>query len=136
MNERRSNAPERESLVSERVTKERNSFKTRSRLEIVSSLLIRARNGALKTHLMYGANLNHPLLQEYLAILLETRLIAIDHDADDQSIRYRTTTRGLEFLQHYMMIVELLGDRNALTKGSYHFESELRSEIRKTASKN
>lgn len=120
VNVHRSSALESESFVADKVVRKRNSFKNRSRLEIVSTLLTKARNGALKTHLMYGANLNHPLLEEYLAILLETRLVAMEPDADSQSPRYRTTVRGVEFLQHYKMIIELLGDRNPLTKGSYH----------------
>ncbi len=120
VNELRSNALGSESLVSEKVVKGRNSFKNRSRLEIVSTILTKARNGALKTHLLYGANLNHPLLEGYLAILLETRLVAIEPDSDSQSSRYRTTVRGVEFLQHYKMIIEILGDDNPLTKGSYH----------------
>ena len=121
VNEHRSSVLESEALVSDKGVRKRNSFKNRSRLEIVSTLLTKARNGALKTHLMYGANLNHPLLEEYLTILLESRLVAIEPDADSQLLRYRTTIRGLEFLHHYKMISELLGRRNPLTMGSYHF---------------
>jgi predicted transcriptional regulator len=107
----------------------KNKFKNRSRMEIISNLLTKAKLGALKTHLMYGGNLSYPLVQEYLAILLESRLISKEIDDDDSSVRYRTTAKGIEFLDHYGAIVSLLGDQISIVTGSGQALSENRSRL-------
>ena len=108
----------------------KDKFRNRSRLEIVSNLLTRARNGALKTHLMYGANLSYPMLGEYLNILLRSELILEERDENDVSIRYRTTQKGLEFLRLYESIKEMFGDQYlGLTGASKSSSDELFSKV-------
>jgi len=73
----------------------------RTRVEILASILKVAENGALKTHIMYKANLSHLQLQRYLALLEENGLLVQDA-LDPESYRtYRATERGLGFLREY-----------------------------------
>ena len=95
----------------------KSRFKNRSRLEIASTILTRAKSGSLKTHLMYGANLSFPLIEEYLGILTKAGLILQDPEVDGAPILYRTTGKGLDFLTHYEMITSLMGDQSFLMAG-------------------
>ena len=99
-------------------TNAKQRFRNRSRLEIVSNLLTRAKSGALKTHLMYGANLSYPMLGEYLSILLRSELIGEERYENDVLIHYRTTSKGLEFLNLYQSIREMFGDQYLGLTGS------------------
>ena len=126
---------ERESLDEMMSKKKKNSyakdkFRNRSRLEIVSNLLVRAKNGALKTHLMYGANLSYPMLGEYLNILLRSGLIREDSNDRDTSVRYTTTSKGLDFLRLYDSIRSMFGDQYlGLTGSARSSNEELFSKI-------
>jgi len=73
----------------------------RTRLEIVASILKVASNGALKTHIMYKANLSHRQLERYLGFLEERGLLAQGVDEDMGSRIYRITERGFDFLREY-----------------------------------
>ena len=73
----------------------------RTRVEILASILQVASKGALKTHIMYRANLSHRQLEKYLAFLEERGLLAQGIDADLGNRMYRITEKGLDFLQEY-----------------------------------
>ena len=111
------NESSRTNSLDELISKKRKSshakdrFRNRSRLEIVSNLLTRAKTSALKTHLMYGANLSYPMLGEYLSILLRSELIGEERDEKEVLVHYRTTSKGLEFLDLYQSIKEMFGDQ-------------------------
>lgn len=71
--------------------KRRNSF------EITAEILRLALDGAKKTHLVYKANLNFKLLDEYLANM--KRLGLIEHKDDERL--FLTTNHGRRFLKNF-----------------------------------
>ena len=72
-------------------------------MDIIADILRIARKGAKKTRIVYGANLNFKLLNEYLEKLEEAGLIT-----DDQEKRgmLKTTDKGRKYLQHYEGFME------------------------------
>jgi len=78
----------------------------RSRLSIITDILNVARRGAIKTQIMYGASLSFVQLKEYLSFLLGANLLKVV-DNPNKSL-YKTTNKGLRYLQYYMEIRELL----------------------------
>jgi len=89
----------------------------RSRLSIIADMLDVARRGALKTQIMYGASLSFSQLSDYLSFLLDANLLKIV-DNPNRSL-YKTTKKGLQYLQSYMEIGELLKKE----KGEHEFVS-------------
>ena len=75
-------------------------MKYRSRTEIVSGMLEAANGGSTKTKIMYKAFLSYAQLKEYLVMLLENGLI----EHDKQKDQYKTTEKGLRFLNLYSHI--------------------------------
>jgi predicted transcriptional regulator len=73
-------------------------------MEILASILKVASNGALKTHIMYKANLSHRQLERYLALLEERGLLAQGVDEDMGNRIYRITEKGFDFLREYSHI--------------------------------
>jgi len=73
----------------------------RTRVEILASILQVASKGALKTHIMYKANLSHRQLEKYLAFLEERGLLAEGIDEDLGNRIYRITEKGFDFLRKY-----------------------------------
>lgn len=83
-------------------------FKYRSKTEIIASILeIAAKsnnnsgdNKITKTKIMYKGFLSHAQVQEYLPLLIESGLL--EHRKYNQT--YRTTEKGLQFLNMYNRI--------------------------------
>ena len=73
----------------------------RTRVEILASILNVASNGALKTHIMYRANLSHRQLERYLSLLEERGLLTQLIDEEIGSRVYRITDKGCDFLREY-----------------------------------
>ena len=90
------------------------SRKRRDRLYIMAEVLGVAREGTLKTQIMYQANLSFAQLNEYLSLLLELNLLEAVKAADKNI--YKTTEKGLRYLASYREIRELLKKENG--KGS------------------
>ena len=78
----------------------------RDRLYIIAKILSVIRKGALKTQIMYKANLSFAQLNEYLALLLETDLVK-SFDKDGRTI-YTVSKKGLRYLSNYGRISDLL----------------------------
>ncbi len=78
----------------------------RGRLSIIADILDVAKRGALKTRIMYGASLSFSQLSDYLPFLLDSNLLKVV-DNPNKSL-YKTTNKGLKYLQYYMEIGELL----------------------------
>lgn len=93
------------------VVKERegNKFKNRNRMQIVANLLTIAKGGALKTHLMYRANLSYLMVTEYLNFLASTGLIEETVDEDGTAKIYRTSAKGLKYLEIYEALQAIIG---------------------------
>jgi predicted transcriptional regulator len=70
-------------------------MKYHSRLEIMTSVLNAAKNGATKTRIMYGAFLSYAQLKEYLKFCEMKGLLACEQGTQ----LYKLTPKGLEFLK-------------------------------------
>ncbi len=80
--------------------------KRRDKLYIVAEILEIAKGGTLKTQVMYRANLSFTQLNDYLEFMLKIGLLEkVEVNAKDI---YRATEKGLDFLQRYREINELL----------------------------
>ena len=95
-----------------------SSRRRRDRLSIIAEVLEVARERALKTQIMYRANLSFAQLNEYLSLLLDMHLLKVVK-ASERTF-YRITDKGSRFLQSYSEIKELLtkGKENNITETS------------------
>ena len=86
-------------------------MKHRSRLEIISLILdIASRNGgATQKKILYRAYLSYQHLKEYLILLQENDLIKYQ---EEQGRVYRTTDKGLCFLDLYNRLNEVVAMTN------------------------
>ena len=87
--------------------KVKTRFKNRNRLGIVANILTIAKTGALKTHLMYKANLSYTMLRDYLKFLLDNGLLSESQYPEDKVTLYRTTDKGVRFLESYVALKDL-----------------------------
>lgn len=78
----------------------------RGRLSIIADILDVARRGAIKTRIMYRASLSFSQLCDYLSFLLDANLLKTVENPN--RTLYKTTNKGLQYLQSYMEIGELL----------------------------
>ena len=92
----------------ERLRNLENERKRRNRVYIIAEILTIAKEGSLKTQIMYRANLSFAQLNEYLSFLNEMSLLKI-HNENGKQI-YRTTAKGNKYLEKYRDIANLLGD--------------------------
>ena len=76
----------------------------RDRVEIMAEILGLCSEPKTKTHVMYGTNLSWKMLQYYLSELQSRGLLEIHNN----STRYVTTKRGLDFVEKWKEIKELL----------------------------
>ncbi len=84
--------------------------KRRDKLYIMAEILGIAKEGALKTQVMYRANLSFTQLNCYLGFMLEINLLEKIRK-NDKDI-YKSTEKGLDFLQRYYQIAKLLRNEN------------------------
>jgi len=82
------------------------STKKRGRHVIISEILETAKKGTLKTRIMYKINLNFSQANEYFELLLDTNLM--DKTSENGKVIYKTTAKGIEFLQCYREIEEII----------------------------
>ncbi len=83
-----------------------HSSKRRDKLYIIAEILEIAREGTLKTQVMYRANLSFTQLNDYLNFMLKIGLLGKVDIRDKEG--YRATEKGLDFVQRYREITELL----------------------------
>ena len=84
--------------------------KRRDKLHIIAEILEIAKDGTLKTQIMYRANLSFTQLNEYLKFMLKIHLL--NKFKDDGKEIYKATPKGIEFLQRHQEITELLKTDN------------------------
>ena len=84
----------------------------RNSLEITAEILQIAKDGARKTRIVYGANLNFRLLQQYLEELENQGLIK---NRDEKNL-IKTTQKGIQFLKHYKEFRHFLDEGKTLNK--------------------
>jgi len=80
--------------------------KRRDKLYIIAEILEIAKDGTLKTQIMYRANLSFTQLTDYLKFMLRINLL--DKVAQNEKEIYKATGKGMNFLQRYREITELL----------------------------
>lgn len=80
----------------------------RSKIHIFADILrlIHRKNGKAKpTHILYGANLSHVRLKNYLNILLEMDFV--DEIVEKEHTYFIITPKGYEFLKEFKKIEEI-----------------------------
>jgi predicted transcriptional regulator len=82
------------------------SQKRRDKLYIIAEILEIAKDGTLKTQIMYRANLSFTQLNDYLGFMLKIYLLGRSRENEKEI--YRATQKGLDFLQRYHEINVLL----------------------------
>lgn len=86
------------------------SLKNRSKTDIVGLILEVANvGGAAKTKIMYKAFLSYSQLKEYLAMLMDNSLLEFEEERQF----YRTTEKGIRFLQMYAQVHEMMPIENS-----------------------
>jgi len=74
----------------------------RGSLDIAADILRIALYGALKTKIVYGANLNFRMCTDYLEVLEKADLLVRDGRI------YKTTRKGRKYLERYKELKDLL----------------------------
>jgi predicted transcriptional regulator len=80
--------------------------KRRDRFQIIEGILKTASNGAYKTQIMYGTGLSFRQLTAYLSFLIKIGLLEAT-EKDEKHI-YKTTIKGMQYLEDYKEIGRLL----------------------------
>jgi len=93
-----------------------NTRKRRDRLHIMAEVLGVTIDGALKTQIMYKANLSFAQLNEYLSLLLGLGLLKTNRKG--QKTIYKTTRKGVRYLKNYEEIRALLGKEKENVKNN------------------
>jgi predicted transcriptional regulator len=83
-----------------------NFHKRRDHLFIMAEILEVAIDGALKTQVMYRANLSFAQLNEYLRLMLDIKLL--ESVKNTERVLYKTTSKGVRYLQSYRELRDLL----------------------------
>ena len=73
---------------------------------MIAEILAIAKDGNLKTRIMYGANPRFAQLNEYLNFLLKRQLVKVD--TENARTLYRTTSKEVKYLENYETISNLL----------------------------
>ena len=82
----------------------------RTRFEILAKIVSVASHGALKTHIMYRANLSHRQLEKYLGFLEKNGLVKQVADENNGNRLYQVTEKGFEFLREYSRVSAFVGE--------------------------
>jgi predicted transcriptional regulator len=86
----------------------------RDRIAIVAEILEMARQGILKTNIMYNVGLNSDMLNRYVGLMMNTKLL--EKVLLNKRVVYKTTHKGIEFMYHCCEIERLLETENDATK--------------------
>lgn len=78
----------------------------REHFRIISDILSFAFNGALKTELMFKANLSYSQLENYIPMLIRLKLLEVS--TSQKATVYKTTAKGMNFLRRFKELDELL----------------------------
>ena len=72
----------------------------------MAQILNIAREGTLKTQIMYRASLSFAQLNAYLSFLQEVKLLKVK--TEDARTTYKTTPKGVKYLENFSRIKDLL----------------------------
>lgn len=84
----------------------KTQIKKRNHLTIIARILECAIDGAKKTKIMYEANLSYTQLESYLPFLVKLGLM--DKNVLKNITLYKTTRKGLSFLEKFKELTEIL----------------------------
>ncbi|MEO0250926.1 MAG: winged helix-turn-helix domain-containing protein [candidate division WOR-3 bacterium] len=87
----------------------RNGFLRRNNLDVMYEILSFCRKERQKTRIMYKCNLSYELLKKYIGFLVSRDLLEKSRDK-----YYRTTMQGLDFLNEYERVRNMLNKRYSL----------------------
>jgi len=87
------------------------SNKRRDRHDIVTEILKTAREGRIKTHIMYKAKLSYSQINAYLQLLVDKGFLENNTVMKKrQTITlYKTTPKGVYFIENIDMVNQMLG---------------------------
>jgi predicted transcriptional regulator len=88
--------------------------KRRDQVSIIANILDISKEGALKTQIMYRANLSFSQLNDYLTYLIANGLIALS--IVDGKEGYSITKKGLSFLRRHHELLKLLEANEPIRK--------------------
>lgn len=79
---------------------------------------------------MYRANLSYDQLNEYLAFLLDSKLLAKEADRDyEGAMVYKVTPKGRQFLERYAQLQEIIArPATAQKTGADHIDLTIMGE--------
>lgn len=85
--------------------------KRRDRHDIVAEILKTAREGRIKTHIMYKAKLSYSQINTYLQLLVDKGFLENNTVRRKRQIItiYRTTPKGFEYIDSIETVNNLLG---------------------------
>jgi predicted transcriptional regulator len=86
----------------------------RDRIAIVAEILEMAREGVLKTNIMYRAGLNSLMLNKYLGLMTNAKLL--EKVLLNGRVVFKATKRGTEFLHYCYEITRLLEPEDGKNK--------------------
>ena len=89
--------------------------KRRDKLSIIAEILEIAKDGTLKTQIMYKANLSFAQLNDYLKFMLKTSLLN-KFRANGKDV-YAATEKGIDFLQRHSELTEMLKENEKSKNG-------------------
>jgi predicted transcriptional regulator len=91
--------------------------KRRNQLSIMANILEIAKEGTLKTQIMYKANLSFTQLNDYLSFMLNNNLIVPTHLEGKEL--YIITEKGSDFLIKHSELLQLLKKKSLVKNGLY-----------------
>ncbi|MHB1909268.1 MAG: winged helix-turn-helix domain-containing protein [Nitrososphaerales archaeon] len=87
----------------------RDFITNRNRMDIVATILTTCKDGCLKTHVIYKANQSYLSTTAYLDDMRRAGLLE-KIERDFERPIWKTTSKGLKFLEHYEIQQALLKD--------------------------
>ncbi|MFQ6086878.1 MAG: winged helix-turn-helix domain-containing protein [Candidatus Bathyarchaeia archaeon] len=83
--------------------------KRRDRHDIIVEILRTARDGKIKTHIMYRAKLSYAQVNEYLSLLVDKGFLEPLTVKQRKVLRklYRTTEKGMKLLENFESMAKL-----------------------------
>ncbi len=89
--------------------------KRRDKLSIIAEILEISVEGALKTQIMYKANLSFAQLGEYLKFMINSNLLSKVNDSGKEV--YLATEKGQNYIGRYSDLSQLLNENGASRNG-------------------
>jgi len=102
----------------------------RALIDMILNILevAKEKDGVNKTRIIYRSNLNFNRAKDYIQMLLDLGLLSY---VDNDSSRFATTTKGVEFMNRYRGVLALFGDDVAFDPGGNPWKAVRRKKTLK-----